>query len=120
MNTYSRSRTSSNRPLVLKALVLAVAILVNLVLAARLAWGPQSVLAYRELKNQHTELLEKLSYLNTSNATLSAQIRLLQEDDNYVEKVIRQQLNFVRDNEILYLFDDGQSSSGAATDDGKN
>ena len=54
-------------------------------------------------------------------ADLSREIRLLQTDDSYVEKMIRQRLNYVRKNEILYLFDEARPEdstwAGAGTDD---
>ena len=103
-----------------KTVILALAFVVNATLAWRLAWGPQSVISFRELKAQHVALVDEITRLDAINANLTSEIRLLQSDDRYVEKIIRQRLNFVRDNEILYLFDDGQSLSGAATNDGKN
>ena len=48
---------------------------------------------------------EELAALNEQRASLSREIRLLKTDPDYVEKVIRQRLNYVRKNEILYLFD---------------
>ena len=39
---------------------------------------------------------------------------------DYVEKMIRQRLNFVRSNEILYLFTEDANARGALPHDGKN
>lgn len=115
-----RTAETAGRPTLWKTILLVLAFIVNATLAWRLAWGPQSVVSFRELKAQHASLLDDIARYDTINAALTSEIRLLQSDDRYVEKIIRQRLNFVRENEILYLFEDGQTSSGAAANDGKN
>ena len=110
MNVRSTANTSS------KATLWKVFILINVVLASRLLWGPQSLVSYRELASQYAELLKERDGFDVVNAGLSREIRLLQSDEKYVEKMIRQRLNFVRSNEILYLF----NARGALPHDGKN
>ena len=58
--------------------------------------GPQSLVSYRELASQYAELLKERDGFDVVNAGLSREIRLLQSDEKYVEKMIRQRLNFVR------------------------
>lgn len=122
MNMRSEPGRSRTRIPVWKLLILGIALTVNATLFSRLAWGPQSVIAYRELSEQQTVLEEKIAAADADNAAVSRQIRLLQSDDKYVEKMIRRRLNFVRDNEILYLFSDRQDAFGQRdhADDGKN
>ena len=93
---------------------------VNVVLASRLLWGHQSLVSYRELASQYAELLKERDAFDAVNAGLSREIRLLQSDEKYVEKMIRQRLNFVRSNEILYLFTEDANARGALPHDGKN
>ena len=52
----------------------------------------------------HESLQNEIASLDAQNLSLSKEIRLLQSDNKYVEKVIRQRLHYVRDNEILYIF----------------
>lgn len=104
----------------LKVFILILAIIVNVVLASRLLWGPQSLVSYRELASQYAELLKERDGFDVVNAGLSREIRLLQSDEKYVEKMIRQRLNFVRSNEILYLFTEDANARGALPHDGKN
>lgn len=95
--------------------------LINVVLFSRMIWGPTGLVEYRELKGQYAELEKQLAHINTENLALSQEIRLLQSDNQYVEKMIRQRLHYVRDNEVLYLFGDSrEAGSGAVKDDGKN
>lgn len=105
-----------------KTLILTIALLVNVSLGFRLFWGQQSVATYTKLKEQREVMQAALDQQDSVNAGLSREIRLLQTDTRYVEKMIRQRLNYVKSNEVLYLFDGGQDSSatGAAGHERKN
>ena len=93
----------------------------NLALFSRMIWGPTGLMEYRDLKRQHVALLSEISELDAQNRTLSRNIRLVQSDSQYVEKMIRQRLHYMRDNEVLYLFgSSAQTSPGAAAHDGKD
>lgn len=104
-----------------KSAILVLALLMNATLAYRLVWGEQSVSAWRALKGLQGQMVAELRELDKRRADLSREIRLLQTDDSYVEKMIRQRLNYVRKNEILYLFDEARPEdstwAGAGTDD---
>ena len=76
----------------------------NLVLFSRMIWGPTGLVEYRDLKRQHAALVAEINSLDGQNKALSKDIRLLQSDGQYVEKMIRQRLHYMRDNEVLYLF----------------
>lgn len=76
----------------------------NVVLFTRVIWGSTGILEYRELKARYESLQNEISSLDAENLSISKEIRLLQSDNKYVEKVIRQKLHYVRDNEILYIF----------------
>ena len=97
-------------------ILLGIAILFNAMLLARLLWGAP---AWQTLRDREAELEDRVAVLDSLNAALSQEIRLLQSDSVYVERAIRQRLNFVRDNEILYLFEE-QESRGASANDSKN
>lgn len=95
--------------------------LINVVLFSRMIWGPTGLMEYRELKRQYAALQEQVAGLDAENLALSREIRLLQSDNQYVEKMIRQRLHYVRDNEVLYLFgESAKTGQGAADNDGKN
>lgn len=104
-----------------RLLFLGIALALNVVLFGRLLFSEQGLVAYRELKAQHLALEEAVKKADAVNLALSREIRLLQSDDRYVEKMIRKRLNFVRDNEIVYLFPDApEARSGVGSDEGKN
>jgi len=102
-------------------LITALGVL-NMLLFYRMVWSPYGILAYHELRREHAQLEAQVRELDVHNLALSREIRLLRSDDGYVEKMIRQRLHYVKDNEIFYLFTDAQSSSkaGAPADEGKN
>ena len=88
---------------------------INLIIFCHMIWGSEGLIAYRELK-------QKYAAIEAENRSLSRDIRLLQTDERYVEKMIRQRLHYVHENEVLYLFGDSSENreSGAATHDGQN
>lgn len=117
----SRSGNTSPVSFFWKSAILVLALLMNVTLAYRLMWGEQSISAWHDLKGMQTQLTAELHELDKRRSDLSREIRLLQTDDAYVEKMIRQRLNYVRKNEILYLFDDTRTEdstwAGAGTND---
>lgn len=88
--------------------LLVVAVLLNITLISRILMGSYN---WKTLKEQQTQLSEELDELNARRVALSREIRLLKTDPAYVEKVIRQRLNYVRKNEILYLFEREKQNS---------
>lgn len=85
--------------------ILGMSLLMNLVLLFRLFWGPQSLISYQNLNDSLESIEDEIAVQDETNAALSREIRLLQTDSAYMERAIRQRLNFVRDNEIIYVFD---------------
>lgn len=91
-------------------------LVINVILVYSLIWGGQGLNAYRNLKEQYQTLEDRVKDLDARNITLSREIRLLQADAQYQEKVIRNRFNFVKDDEILYIFpesgDAGKTGAG--------
>ena len=73
--------------------VLCLLILLNCMLCYKAVWGENGLIDHGALKEQQLAV---------------------KTDPAYVEKVIRQRLNYVRKNEILYLFDEADTASGGA------
>jgi cell division protein FtsB len=100
-----------------KLSLLVMAVILNIALAGRLVWGSHSLYTWKMLKEKQLELSQELASLDEQRAQLSKEIRLLKTDPAYVEKVIRQRLNYVRKNEILYLFDKSRQDGSIWTDE---
>ena len=106
-----------------RRLLLAFLLAINAILLYRLIWSDtQGVLAYKTLKERHAVLEARIKELDEKNVALSREIRLLQSDEKYLEKIIRKHLNFVKDNEILYIFPNTKDTAktGAGADETKN
>ncbi len=108
--------------MIARQVALVVSLLLNVVLVYSLVWGEQGVLAYRRLKTFHDRLTTQIAELDEKNILLSQEIRLLQSDDKYVEKVVRNRLNYVRETEILYIFPEQKAHErpGVAADETKD
>jgi cell division protein FtsB len=102
--------------------VLAASLLLNLVLAYNLVWGKSGAIAYMDLRERRDVLENRIAAAGEENLALSREIRLLQSDAKYIEKTIRNRLNFVRGNEILYIFPPEESGErlGVPADEAKN
>ncbi len=105
-----------------RRVVFGGSILLNLTLLYTLIWGAQGLIAYDALKAQYTAVKEQVAELDSRNIALSREIRLLQSDAGYIEKMIRNRMNFVKKDEILYVFPTGtrQDALGAAPDERKD
>lgn len=119
---YSGQTTPVNA---VKHVLLVFLILLNLFLAYRLIWGDQGVLAHRELQSQNEALKARLNELAQQQQFLSDEIRLLRSDASHIEAIIRSRLNFVREDEVLYMFPEGipqadTTISGAEADETKD
>ena len=79
--------------------VLAIALAVVLILC----WiYLPSITRYRELKSEEDRLSQKIQEIDAQIKTLADERNLLQTDVAYLEKVIREELGFVKPGEIVY------------------
>jgi len=79
--------------------VLAIALAVVLILC----WiYLPSITRYRELKSEEERLGQKIREIDEQIKTLADERHLLQTDVAYLEKVIREELGFVKPGEIVY------------------
>lgn len=91
-----------------KSTILTFAILMNITLCYSMFLGDRSLFVWKDLQEKHASLTQELNLINAQKSDLSQQIRLLQTDPDYVETIIRQRLNYVKENEILYIFGDNK------------
>ena len=108
--------------MVTRRLVLGISVILNLLLFYNLIWGGSGAISYNALRERCTALEDRIKRINEENLALSKEIRLLQSDEKYIEKMIRNRLNFVRGNEILYIFPDETKveSSGVQLNEAKD
>lgn len=92
--------------------VLCLLVLVNCVLLYKAVWGENGLINHGLFKQQQYAAEAECKRLDDANRALSREIRLLQTDTAYMEKMIRERLHYLRDNEILYLFTETEHAAG--------
>lgn len=58
----------------------------------------------QDLKQRNQEYAHQIQELTKKNASLREEKRLLREDPEYFEKVAREKMGLVRENEVIYKF----------------
>jgi cell division protein FtsB len=103
-----------------RIVLVALLIFINLFLLFRLIWSDQGVFAYLELKSRYEVLQSKIDKVDTDSLDLSQEIRRLKSDKTYQEKVVRERMNFVKKDEILYIFPDEPTGGKEGADEQEN
>ena len=87
-----------------RRLLLTGLIFFNIFLLYNLVWSDNGIFAYLELKARHQQLKQRLETINDHSLDLSQEIRWLKTDRAFTEKMARSQMNYLKENEILYQF----------------
>lgn len=87
-----------------KRLLFGLVIILNLYLLLNLVWGGGGLLAYLDLKERHQALEAELAQLEHTSLGLSREIRSLTADPQHQRQVVRERMNYVGDDEVLYVF----------------
>lgn len=84
---------------------------VNCLLCYKAVWGESGFMEYKKMRLEQRAAEEQCLKLDAENMALSREIRLLQTDAAYIEKMVRERLHYLHDNEILYLFGDDNDAA---------
>lgn len=102
-----------------RRILLGLLITVNVVLLFRLIWSDHGVIAYMNMRNRSVKLESQLRDVDAKSLELSNEIRRLKTDRAYQEMVIRDRMNYVKENEVLYIFSGRTDVAQGAVDDEK-
>jgi cell division protein FtsB len=91
-----------------RTLFLGFALLLNVTLGYRLFFSEQSFFAWQGVQRHFSNMQQQLLDIQQKLTFLSEEIRLLQSNNDYIERAVRERLNYVRENEILYVFEKKQ------------
>ena len=69
-------------------------------------FGDRGILDMLKLSSQRSELVGKISVLEAQNEQLRIEISALKHDRSYIERVARTELGMVRDDELVFQFQD--------------
>jgi len=67
-------------------------------------FGENGLTRLRELRRQRDELLLEIRTLKEYNSELAREVKLLQHDDRYLERIAREELGLTGPNEIVFRF----------------
>jgi cell division protein FtsB len=73
--------------------------------------GEHGIVHLWNLRAELQSLKARAIVLVQENEALSKQIKQLQQDDKFLEKVVREELKFVKEGEIVYLFRSSSETS---------
>ncbi len=79
-------------------------LLLNLFFLYSILVSDQGIFGYLELRRRREAMEQRIEDLREKTVELSREIRLLESDSDYIEKMIREQMNFVKKQETLYVF----------------
>ncbi|WP_319779671.1 septum formation initiator family protein [Maridesulfovibrio sp.] len=103
-----------------RRVLLGVLVVINLVLLIRLGLSEQGFFGYLDLDEKVKKLEMKIDAADNRTLELSREIRRLKTDRAYQEKIIRSRMNYVKENEVLYIFpDSGETKTQGAGADAK-
>lgn len=105
MRSYSRNESVHlrNSEFTKPRLCLIACIILGLVFLWDMV-GPFGLWKLHRMKQEHKRIYLSVLEINKKNAALEEQIKRLEDDPEYQEYVVRRELGWVRDNEILYNF----------------
>ncbi len=96
----------------LRRLWLPATLLLYALLAASTLVGQHGLLHLQEIRQEQQALEAEAFTLARENADLQDRITRLKTDDEFLEKVAREELGFVGKGEIVYRFRDSLDASG--------
>lgn len=94
-----------------KCVILGICICFALLGFSTVFIGDQSIYAWQRSQDLLAGINKEIRGIDRKNAALSTEIRLLKNDPSYLEKIIRQQLNYVKGSEVIYIFEDDRINS---------
>jgi cell division protein FtsB len=107
------SRSLSSRLLPRRLAMAAVLLLSGLSLGAAIA-GARDLLRLHALEADEAEVSRRIAGLLRENERLRTRLHRLRTDDRYLERLVREQLGFVRPGEIVYRFPAAERPDPAA------
>ena len=86
-----------------KQIFLFLLCVVNIYLVFKIFDDQSGLPVYKDLKLKIESVQEKVNELDLRNRQLSSEIRVLKKNDQYVERLIKRELFYVADNELMYI-----------------
>lgn len=86
-----------------KRIFLFILCTVNIFIVFKIFDEESGLPAYKDLKVKIEGVQEKINDVDFRNRQISSEIRILKKNDQYVERLIKRELFYVADNELMYI-----------------
>jgi len=86
-----------------KKILLFALCIVNIFIVFKMFDQQSGIPAYKDLRLRIEEVQGKVDEVDLHNRQISSEIRTLKKDDKYVERLIKRELFYVADNELMYI-----------------
>lgn len=73
-----------------------------------LAFGDRGFIYLYRMEQERQEYLERIRRLELANKELRDEINRLQNNRDYIEETARKELGLLKDNEVIYKFEDNK------------
>jgi cell division protein FtsB len=77
--------------------------IINIFLVFKIFDADSGLPVYKDLKNKIESVQEKIDDVDFRNREISSEIRILKKNDQYVNRLIKRELFYVADNELMYI-----------------
>jgi cell division protein FtsB len=77
-------------------------------------FGEKGLIKIIQLKRERDRIIADVSRIEDENRRLQEEIRRLREDSRYLESVARRDLGLIKENEILFIFEDDAAAKKEA------
>ena len=86
-----------------KQIFLFLLCIVNIFIVFKIFDEESGLPAYKDLRVKIDNVQEKINDIDSRNRQISSEIRILKKNDHYVERLIKRELFYVADNELMYI-----------------
>jgi cell division protein FtsB len=73
-------------------------------------FGEKGVIKIIRLRRERDRIIADVNRMQEENTRLQEEIRRLREDSRYLESVARRDLGLIKENEILFIFEDKETA----------
>ena len=77
-------------------------------------FGEKGVIKIIQLRRERDRIIADVNRMQEENKRLQEEIRRLREDSRYLESVARRDLGLIKENEILFIFEDESAAQEGA------
>jgi regulatory protein YycI of two-component signal transduction system YycFG len=86
-----------------KQIFLFILCVVNIFLVFKIFDDDSGLPVYKDLKIKIDGVQERIGDVDLLNRKVSSEIRILKKNDQYVNRLIKRELFYVADNELMYI-----------------